>query len=128
VRVIETEVEVIAPSRIRVTTLIELGDETEEQSVVLGEGPTGDAVPDRIVRSLIRESPTSMSLSEIQAEVGGNAATVSRQAWTLATNQPDLQIRLRGWVTSPERGRYVLTELARDCVAAEPDPQATWSL
>lgn len=45
---------------------------------------------------------------------GGNPRTVNRQAWTLSTNAPDLQIRLRGWVVSPERGHYALSPAARE--------------
>ncbi len=76
----------------------------------IGGGPaqTG-TVPDRIVNALIQAVDHSLTLSELHQIVGGNPGTVSRQAWTLATNARDLQIRLRGWVYSPERGRYALT-------------------
>jgi hypothetical protein len=73
-----------------------------------GPAPTG-AVPDRIVHALIHAPEHTLSLSELHEIVDGNPGTISRQAWTLATNASDLQIRLRGWVRSPERGRYSLT-------------------
>ena len=81
----------------------------------LGAGPTGEAVPDLIVRALIDNLPApSMSLSEeSERAVGRHPGTINRQAWTLAANAPDLQHRLRGWVTNPERGRYALTPAAR---------------
>ena len=112
-RVVDTTVEAVAPSQIRVVTIIDLsasGDRLEDD---LGEGPTGDAVPDRIVRYLIDQGSSSVGLAEIQKAVGGNPATVNRQAWTLANNAPDLQRRLRGWVVSTDRGRYALSPQAR---------------
>jgi hypothetical protein len=45
---------------------------------------------------------------------GGSPRTVNRQAWTLSKNALDLQIRLRGWVVSPERGHYALSPAARE--------------
>jgi hypothetical protein len=65
-----------------------------------------------IVVTLIRVRDHTLELSKIQEIVGGNRNTVNRQTWTLASNAPDLQQRLRGWVFSPERGRYALTSTA----------------
>lgn len=79
----------------------------------LGEGPTRDTVPDRIVLTLIAGAGTSMAAAEIKAKVGGNPGTVNRQCWTLAGNEPDTPHRLRGWVVTPERGRYALSAAAR---------------
>ena len=115
-RVLATTVESAGPGQLRVITTIDLDPGTkpipkEEQ---LGEGPTGDAIPDKIVRCLVAHTPASVTLAEIQKDVGGNPATVNRQAWTLASNAPDLQRRLRGWVVSPERGLYALSPQARE--------------
>lgn len=83
---------------------------SKSSAIPLGSGPseTG-AVPDRIVHALIQTPSHTLTLAEIHELVDGNPGTISRQAWTLATNAPDLQIRLRGWVFSPDRGRYSLT-------------------
>ncbi len=113
--IIETTVEVVGEGLIRVSATIDIspsgdGDAPENE---LGAGPTGDAIPDRIVRCLIESGPGSVSLAEIRRVVGGNSATVNRQAWTLASNAPDLQRRLRGWVVKVDRGRYVLSPAAR---------------
>jgi len=115
-RVLETSVEPITATTVRVTSVIDIsatepaGD--EGSATAFGDGPTGDAVPDRIVRFLIERAPEDQSVAEIQRAVGGNPGTVNRQAWTLATNAPDLQIRLRGWVRTPGRGLYGLTPAA----------------
>lgn len=114
--IIETTVEDFGPGRIRVTSIIDLTTSMVESGSTtpeLGEGPTGDAVPDRIVRSLITRGPGSVSLGDIYSDVGGNHSTVNTQAHALATNKPDLQIRLRGWVVRTERGRYALSPAAR---------------
>ena len=108
-RVIYTEIEQLDATTIRVTTTLDLAGEPSAAPSGLGEGPTGDAIPDQIVRYLIDRAPEPVALADIQAELGGNPSTVNRQAWTLASNAPDLQIRLRGWVTSPNRGEYQLT-------------------
>jgi len=79
----------------------------------LGEGPTRDTVPDRIVLTLIAGGGTSMAAADIKMKVGGNPGTVNRQCWTLAGNEPDTPHRLRGWVVTPERGRYALSAAAR---------------
>jgi hypothetical protein len=122
-QILESRVEPAGPGLIRVVTLIDTNEAEPgcgEADPNLGEGPTGSAIPDFIVRVLIENlSAPSMSLAEIQRVVGGNPGTVNRQAWTLATNAPDLQLRLRGWVTSPERGRYALTAAARRRLANE---------
>lgn len=107
-----TEIEVIDANRIRVINVIDTSepDNTNyEAGSNLGEGPTGMAIPDQIVKVLIERGPGSVPISEIQKAVGGNPATVNRQAWTLANNAPDLQHRLRGWVVSDGRGRYALS-------------------
>jgi hypothetical protein len=112
-RVIDTTVEPVGPNRVRVTSTIELTADPADDRPELGEGPTGDAIPDHIVRCLIDRAPSSVTLAEIQTTVGGNPATVNRQAWTLANDAPDLQRRLRGWVTAVDRGRYALSPAAR---------------
>jgi hypothetical protein len=111
-RILSTDVEVIDATRIRVVSVIDISEPDEsirEPSSTLGEGPTRQAIPDRIVRFLIERGPGSVSISEIQRAIGGNPATINRQAWTLANNAPDLQHRLRGWVISDGRGRYALS-------------------
>ncbi len=115
-RVIESKVEHLEAGRFRIVTILEEGPSPVKCGVTteIGEGPTGDAVPDKIVRALITHRPRSFAMAEIQREVGGNPRTVNRQAWTLSTNAPDLQIRLRGWVVSPERGYYALSPAARE--------------
>ena len=122
-KILETRVEPAGPGLIRVITLIDTNEAEPGRDGAdpnLGAGPTGTAVPDLIVRALIEALPApSMSLADIQSVVGRNPGTVNRQAWTLATNAPDLQLRLRGWVTSPERGRYALTAAARSQLANE---------
>lgn len=116
-KIIASTVEPDGPGRIKVTTTIELSTALPEgapPSVVIGDGPSGDAIPDKIVRALIGEMPThSLSADQLKRRLGGNPATVNRQAWTLAANAPDLQRRLRGWVVSPERGLYALSDAAR---------------
>jgi hypothetical protein len=117
VRVVESKVEHLDAGRFRITTILEEDASSvpaEAATSEIGEGPTGDAVPDKIVRALIQHGPGSLAVAEIQREVGGNPRTVNRQAWTLSTNAPDLQIRLRGWVVSPERGHYALSPAARE--------------
>ena len=115
-RVVETKVEPLETGRFRITTIVEEEPPTECKASVprIGDGPTGDAVPDKIVKALIKHRPRTLAVAEIQREVGGNPGTVNRQAWTLATNAPDLQIRLKGWVVSPERGHYALSPAARE--------------
>jgi hypothetical protein len=113
VRIIESSFEDIGGGRFRLITTFETteGDAKGRASgSPIGGGPaqTG-AVPDRIVHALIRAPEHTLTLTELHQIVEGNPGTVSRQAWTLATNASDLQIRLRGWVFSPERGRYSLT-------------------
>jgi hypothetical protein len=115
-RIVDTAVEPVARNRIRVITTIDLepGDaDLDPSGAALGEGPTGDAIPDRIVRCLIDRGPGSVKLADIHGVVGGNPGTVNRQAWTLANNAPDLQHRLRGWVVKADRGRYALSPAAR---------------
>lgn len=97
----------------------------------LGEGPTGHAVPDRIVRYLIEHArgPKGENMTRMRGAIGGNPGTVNRQAWTLATNAPDLQKRLRGWVQTVDRGQYALTPIARRRIAeAGPDELQAWHL
>ena len=117
--IVETRIEDAGHNRIRIVTMIDLGTSSADQhsEEPIGEGPTGDAIPDKIVRYLIDRSPEDARLSEIQDVVGGNPGTVNRQAWTLANNAPDLQRRLVGWVQSPGRGRYELTPRARELIA-----------
>jgi len=115
--VIDTSIEGAGNDRYRLTIVFELPEKklTDEITNRIGGGPapTG-AVPDRIVHALIEAPEHTLTLTELHQVVEGNPGTISRQAWTLATNAPDLQIRLRGWVYSPERGRYSLTpEAAR---------------
>jgi hypothetical protein len=117
VRVVESKVEHLDAGRLRITTILEEDASSvpaEAATPEIGEGPTGDAVPDKIVRALIKHGPGPLAVAAIQREVGGNPRTVNRQAWTLSTNAPDLQIRLRGWVVSPERGHYALSPAARE--------------
>jgi hypothetical protein len=116
-RVVETKVEPLETGRFRITTIVEEEPPlTGRKSSVprIGDGPTGEAVPDKIVKALIKHRPRTLAVAEIQRELGGNPGTVNRQAWTLATNAPDLQIRLKGWVVSPERGHYALSPAARE--------------
>lgn len=118
-RVVDMKVEPYGPGQIKLTAVIDLtdADRHEEASSAIGEGPTGDAVPDKIVRALIGEVPTySLTADQLKRRLGGNAGTVNRQAWTLAANAPDLQLRLRGWVVNPERGLYALSEAARKVI------------
>jgi hypothetical protein len=121
-QIVETKVEPLDAGKFRISIIVEEdsgGASREAPMTRIGAGPTGNAVPDKIVRVLINNRPHSMTLAAIQREVGGNPGTVSRQAWTLATNQPDLQIRLRGWVISSERGRYELSGAARQLLDLE---------
>ena len=108
-QVIESRVEAAGSGHIRVITTIDITEHSEPEAGEMGAGPTGDAIPDRIVLALIANHGASMSLAEIQRAVGGNPATVNRQAWTLAHDAPDLQHRLVGWVVNIERGRYALS-------------------
>src|ERR1700674_895449 len=97
-RIVDTRIEPADEGRFCIVTTIEIdGPEVDENTEPIGAGPTGSAVPDQIVKALISSASGSMSLSEIHLAVGGNPGTVNRQAWTLATNAPDLQKRLRGW-------------------------------
>lgn len=124
-QVLESRVEPAGPGQVRViTTLRVTGDEEDGGARAgtdkgvgvndgLGEGPTGDAIPDRIVRALISGGGGSMAAAEIKAVVGGNPATVNRQCWTMANYEPDTPLRLRGWVVTPERGRYALSAAAQ---------------
>lgn len=116
-QIIESKIERLEAGRFRITTIVEDSPPAAGRNAgnpQIGDGPTGGAVPDKIVKALIRRSPHALTVAEIQQEVGGNPGTVNRQAWTLATNAPDLQIRLRGWVISPERGRYALSPAAHE--------------
>lgn len=107
---IDCSTESLGGDRVRIVTTLDLSTgEGQVPAPSLGEGPTGDAIPDRIVKCLIDHAPDSVSLAEIRRYVGGNSATVGRQAWTLAENAPDLQHRLRGWVIKLERGQYALS-------------------
>jgi len=125
-RILESRVEPAGPGQIRVITTLGLNDDPRDgPSDGLGDGPSGAAVPDRIVLALIANDAASMSVSEIQANVGGNPATVNRQCWTLANNAPDLQHRLRGWVVSFERGRYALSAAALRRLE-DPETKAFW--
>ena len=111
-RVLSSEVEVIGKDRIRVVSVIDISELDighTARELAIGKGPIGTAIPDKIVKYLIERAPHSIPISEIQAAVGGNPATVNRQAWTLANNAPDLQLRLRGWVVGEGRGRYALS-------------------
>jgi hypothetical protein len=108
-RIAESSVTELGGGRFHVSFTVEQGPVDEgARPIGSGPAPTG-AVPDRIVHALIQAPEHSLSLSELHQIVDGNPGTISRQAWTLATNAPDLQIRLKGWVCSPERGRYALT-------------------
>jgi len=114
-RILESSVEDIGAGQFRLSLIFEMNDEIAEEASenLIGSGPAqAGAVPDRIVHALIRAPKHTLTLTELHQIVEGNPGTVSRQAWTLATNAPDLQIRLRGWVFSPERGRYSLTPQA----------------
>lgn len=120
-RVVDVSIEPIGASKFNIALIIEDDGRTEqaipaEQSgsdTEIGSGPAAArAIPDQIVVALIRARDHTLELSKIQEIVGGNRNTVNRQAWTLASNAPDLQKRLRGWVLSPERGRYALTSTA----------------
>lgn len=111
-RIVENSIEAIEGGRFRLILTLEPGKEdvSEVAEKSIGSGPSGNgAVPDKIVRALINAPDHTLTLAELHRIVGGNPGTVSRQAWTLATNAPDLQIRLRGWVFSPDRGMYSLT-------------------
>jgi len=110
--VFETTIENVGAGRFRLTVEFELPNPPPDTGSgnQIGGGPASTgAVPDRIVHALIQAPQHSLTLTELHQTVDGNPGTISRQAWTLATNAPDLQIRLRGWVFSPERGRYSLT-------------------
>ena len=114
-RIVESSIEAMGDGRFRLILTLEPGEDKRGgvSGQAIGSGPFGnEAVPDRIVRALIDAPDHTLTLAELRRIVGGNPGTVSRQAWTLATNAPDLQIRLRGWVISPDRGRYSLTAQA----------------
>jgi hypothetical protein len=115
-RVVETRYRLIGEGRSQLIVTFEEEHEkfVEAFAPEIGGGPIQSrAIPDEIVHALITVGPPySLTLSEIHKLIGGNPRTINRQAWTLATNAPDLQIRLRGWVYSPERGRYSLTPAA----------------
>ena len=120
--VLESRIEEAGPGQLRlITTLAVVAEEESVDGVRgpgsaddgLGDGPTRDTVPDRVVLALIACGGTSQAAAEIKSKVGGNPATVNRQCWTLAGNQPDTPHRLRGWVVSPEHGRYALSAAAR---------------
>jgi hypothetical protein len=118
--IVESWCEWESPGRLRVITVLDVATaEVDDDGAVIGEGPTGDAIPDRIVRALVECCPEAMTPTELHDMIGGNRATINRQAWTLANNTPDLQRRLRGWVTSSERGRYTLSRAARERIDAE---------
>lgn len=117
-RILETKVNSTEKGCFEITIIIEAEvseySRSLEEPLCLPEGAFGPidsrAIPDEIVRELIQVGPPySLSLPELHRRLNKNPATINRQAWTLATNQPDLQIRLRGWVHSPKRGRYALT-------------------
>jgi hypothetical protein len=125
-RIVETKIEAAASGRFLIMTTVEIDDkamqETSDASP-LGAGPTGEAIPDLIVRALIDRAPESMTLNELhtlfdQEVESANRGTINRQAWTLATNAPDLQHRLRGWVVSAGHGRYRLSNAALEQLAA----------
>ena len=114
-RILDSSVEEIKKGRYRMSVVFETVDDDlygmPENPIGGGPAQTG-TVPDRIVHALIQAPQHTLTLTELHQIVEGNPGTVSRQAWTLATNAPDLQIRLRGWVFSPARGRYSLTPKA----------------
>ncbi len=113
--IIDTAIESLDQHTIKITTIIDLRGPTfaGPDQPEIGEGPTRETVPDRIVHHLIEQAPGSVSLTELHDAVRGNPATVNRQAWTLAENAPDLAKRLRGWVVRVDRGRYALSPAAR---------------
>ena len=114
--VLDSRVEEAGPGRLRVVTTLAVVAEAEQGTAHddgLGDGPNRETVPDRVVLALIAGGGTSMAAAEIKRKVGGNPATVNRQCWTLAANEADVPHRLRGWVVSPERGRYALSVPAR---------------
>jgi len=115
-RIVDTKIEPVSGTCFRLIVTFDDDQVTDAETTFpdIGGGPIRSrAIPDEIVHSLIASGfPYSLTLSEIHERVKGNPATINRQAWTLATNASDLQIRLRGWVYSPERGRYALTPAA----------------
>jgi hypothetical protein len=118
-RIVSTTIEALEFGRFRMISILEVDPPNVTRSGNSSQHPIGSgpiesgAIPDRIVHALIQAGPPySMNLSDIQSVLGGNPRTVNRQAWTLASNAPDLQIRLRGWVFSPVRGKYALSEAA----------------
>jgi hypothetical protein len=129
-RVVDTRVEAAGPGRFVIVTTVELGNRELAVDIgidqpILGDGPSSErgAIPDLIVQALIERAPEPITLRELQdlfdAEVdGANRGTINRQAWTLATNAPDLQRRLRGWVVSVGHGRYALSDAALEHLAA----------
>lgn len=122
-QVIDGAVEMIEPDVLQLTLTISVSSspDPDYSPRSLGEGPTKDAIPDRIVRELIRRAPEPVRVTDLQAAVGGNPATVQRQVWTLASDGPDLQLRLRGWVTNVGRGLYALSPGARAALASASD-------
>src|ERR1700729_3886204 len=59
-QVIESRVEAAGSGRIRVITTIDIAEHGESEIDELGAGPTGDAIPDRIVHALIANHGASM--------------------------------------------------------------------
>src|SRR5690349_19084086 len=121
-QIVDSSVEQLGENRYRLITTVEVYSRSSlvrGSDVDIGDGPTGDAIPDRIVRCLLELGPGSVALGDIQRHVGGNPSTVNRQAWTLAENAADLQLRLRGWVVKTERGRYALSEAAKAKIARQ---------
>lgn len=116
-RVVSTDVEELADGMIRVITTLApatCADQPESTPIELGEGPTRDKVPDKIVRFLLTCGREGAKMSQIQRAIGGNPATANRQVWTIGTGQPDMPSRLRGWVEMRGEGRYALTDAAWD--------------
>ena len=120
--VLECRVEEAGPGQLRLVTLLgivpeeevkEDGDGPRPVDDGLGEGPTRETVPDRIALALIAAGGTSHAGFELKPRVGGNESTFYRQSRTIATNAPDTPKRLRGWVVSPEHGRYALDAAVR---------------
>jgi hypothetical protein len=55
-------------------------------------------------------APTQIVLAtgSVRAVVGGNSGHRQPPSWTLASNAPHLQHRLRRWLVNVEQGRYAL--------------------
>ena len=118
--VLMCRVDEAGPGQLRLVTLLGIVPEEQEgrrgprpADDGLGEGPTRKTVPDRITLALISAGGTSRAGFELKPRVGGNESTFYRQCRTIATNAPDTPKRLRGWVVSPEHGRYALSAAAR---------------